>query len=616
MGRNFLLGCVVLAAVAGVGGAACGSGSSAAPVAADAGGEDGATPPAEAGAEAGGLVDVQILAINDFHGNLEPPTGSTSSVVAEVNDPIADAGPDSGVTFTGAGTALVPTGGAAYLAAHVKALRAANPSNTVVVSAGDLTGASPLVSNLFRDEPTVLVMNSLGLDYEGVGNHDFDRGIAELLRLQKGGCSLGDCDAGAFVGARYEYLAANVTDTTTNQTVFPPYAVRTVGDAKIAFVGMTLQGTPAVTTTGAVKGLGFANEAATINALVPGLLAQGVSAIVLLVHQGGFQDILGTYDSCSGLNGPLLPLLKGDTTAGTPALDPRIEVVVSAHTHEAYDCTIDGRLVTSAASLGRVITKIDLTIDTVAKKVVSKKARNVAVTRDIAPDVDVAGIVARYEALAAPVGNRVIGYVTADLSSATAAGVTSCETPLGDVIADAQLAATSDAATGGAVVAFMNGGGIRADLLAKAPGKVDGAISYAEAFAVQPFANGLVTMTLTGAQLLRVLDAQFGPSLEVLATSSSLTYTYSYDAVAHKATIDPTGVMIGGVALDVAKSYRVTANVFLAEGGGGFAAFAEGTSRLNGVVDLEALVAYFGKTSPASPLAPPAATRITGNACK
>src|SRR5262249_5281166 len=145
---------------------------------------------------------------------------------------------------TDAGTATIPAGGVAYLAAQVKQLKSQNP-NTLLVSAGDLTGASPLLSNLFKDEPTILAMNKIGLDFEGVGNHDFDRGVAELTRLQKGGCSLGDCDSGAmFAGASFKYLAANV-DNADKMTVFPPYMIKDFGGGvKVGVIGMTLQNTP------------------------------------------------------------------------------------------------------------------------------------------------------------------------------------------------------------------------------------------------------------------------------------------------------------------------------------------------------------------------------------
>jgi 5'-nucleotidase len=323
------------------------------------------------------LVHVQILAINDFHGHLQPPTGSNGVVLVAPADPLASS---PGARATDAGVSLVPAGGAAYLTTHGARLRAENPRGTVVISAGDLTGASPLLSNAFLDEPSVLVMNRLGLDLEAVGNHDFDRGLPELMRLQRPGCSLGDCDAGSFVGASFTYLAANVIDDSTGRSVLPPYAIRELGGARVAIIGETLTQTPSVTKVGAVTGLSFADEAATANALVPELQKQGVSAIVLALHQGGTQSIGGPYDGCQGFSGDILPILD--------KLSHDIDVVVSGHTHQAYDCVLQGRLVTSAASYGRLVTKIDLTIDPSAHRVVEKHARNVPVTRDVPPDAE------------------------------------------------------------------------------------------------------------------------------------------------------------------------------------------------------------------------------------
>ena len=483
---------------------------------------------------------MRILAINDFHGNIEPPAGTNGVIVAPPTDPVTSL-PDAKPIRDGEAV-LVPTGGAAFLATHIAQLRAGNP-NTIVVSAGDLTGASPLLSNVFKDEPSILVMNRIGLDLEAVGNHDFDRGLTELERLQHGGCSLDDCDAGGgqFPGASFTYLAANVVDDATRKTIFPPYVVRDMGGVKIAFVGETLRETPSVTVPSAVKGLTFENEARAANALVPELHKQGVSAIVLVIHQGGMQAPGGTYDSCVGFSGDLAPILDG--------LDPAIDVVVSAHTHQAYDCTIGGRLVTSAGSYGRLVTKIDLAIDPAAKRVVDKRARNIPVTRDVVPDAEVARIVTEYETRAAPVTGRVVGYVKGDFTgNAKAAGSASCETPLGDLIADAMLDATGDD------VGFMNPGGIRADLVARRAGRPDFEITYADAFEVQPFGNTLVTLTLTGAQIASLLEAQFGSRAEprILQVSKGFSYRYAYDRPTRKGTVD--AIRVRGKALDPAKS--------------------------------------------------------------
>lgn len=561
-----------------------------------------------------GPVDVRILALNDFHGNLEPPTGSSSLVTVPETDPVvARIGADGGVVVkSDAGVATVPAGGAAFLATHVRELRNDHP-NTIVVSAGDLTGASPLISSIFKDEPTILTMNVLGLDYNGVGNHEFDRGSEELLRLQKGGCSLGDCDAGTFAGAKFEYLAANVVVSQANATIFPPYAVKTFGTVKVGIIGLTLEATPTVTVEKAVAGLSFADEVMTVNALVPKLKAEGVSAIVVLLHQGGFQGAAGTYDSCVDFAGDLRPILEGDPTSGSPALDPDIDVVVSAHTHQPYNCVVNGRLVTSAASFGRVVTAIDLQIDPSKKTVINKSAKNVVVTRDVAADPDVSSILAIYQAQSATLANRVVGHVTSDIGAGASSASAACETSLGDLIADAQLAATSASDSGQATIAFMNPGGIRADIVyAGAGAEGAGAVTYAETYSVQPFANSLVTMTVTGAQLQTLLEQQFLPSLpRILQVSSGFTYAYTWTASTKTASV--TDLRFNGTPIDANTNYRITVNSFLAGGGDGFTVLKNGTDRMTGITDVDALVAYLGVHDPISP---PALTRITGNGCK
>ena len=545
----------------------------------------------DAGDGGSNVVNVQVLAINDFHGNLEAPTGTSGMLSAHPDDPSLvghDAGP---IGSTGMGQITIRAGGAAFLATRIKSLRAENPQ-TVVVSAGDLSGASPLLSGLFHDEPSVLAMSSLGLDLNAVGNHEFDHGPAELLRLQNGGCHPTDgCTKGQppFPGAKFHYLAANV-NTAMKQTLFRPYEIKTFDGEKIAFIGMTLEDTPGIVTASAVEGLTFANEVSTVNALLPELKMAGVAGIVVLVHQGSVQDLGSTYDECGVSGGPIVDMAA--------QLDPAVDVVVSAHTHQPYVCTRSGKLVTSASSFGRVVTKIDLTIDKTTHRITSKTAKNLPVTRDVVPDTDVASIVSAYQSLSAPLANRVIGHITADLPLA-AVDPTIGESLLGDLIADSQLAATSAAGGPGAVVAFMNGGGIRADLLFAHGGQhPDGEVTYGEAFAVQPFANLLVTMTLTGAQLKEALETQFGFSPPYpLQPSSSISYTFD-PAAPFGSRVDPAQTFIGGVALDLSASYRVTVNNYLAGGGDGFTVFTKGTSRVTGGIDLDAVVAYLGAHDP------------------
>ncbi len=528
-----------------------------------------------------GPVRIQLLAINDFHGNIEPPTGTNGLIAAPSDDPSAIGGADAGViASTIAGQSLIPAGGAAFLATHIKQMRATNP-NTVVVSAGDLTGASPFVSNTFDDEPTTLVMNAMGLDIEAVGNHDFERGVAKLKLIQSGYTPSVADKTRSFVGAKYQYLAANV-NTHARMTLFPPYAIKTFDGAKVAFIGLTLRDTPSVISSALVRELTFADETQTVNALIPELKAQGVGAIVVLLHQGAHQAPTGTYDTCDSLKGDLLPLLAGNPATGAPGMDRAVDVVVSAHTHQAYNCVIDGRLVTSASAHGRLITKIDLTIDPSTKSVTSKQARNVIVTRDVTPDVEVQSIVATYEALSAVTANKVVGYIAQDIKAdRKGGGRPSCESHLGDLLADAHLAATRSEATGGAVIAFTNPGGMRADLLAKGPTKADFTLTYADAFAAQPFSNDLITVTLTGAQILDGLKQQFDtPIPRILQVSSGFEYAYTWSRDTQTGVIDPTSVKLNGTPIDRDAQYRVTINEFLAGGGDGFSTFTSGADAL------------------------------------
>lgn len=523
-------------------------------------------------AKPSGTVNVQILALNDFHGNLLPPSGSSGRV----------------------GT--IDAGGVEYLATHINNLRALNP-NTVVVSAGDMVGASPLISALFHDEPTIEAFNLIGLDFNAVGNHEFDEGWSELVRLQEGGCHPVDgcLDGDDFAGAEFQFLAANVTRKDNGKTIFPAYKMRSFAGAKIAFIGMTLEGTPSIVTPSGIADLNFLDEADTVNALIPELKAKGIETIVVLIHEGGVQSSPAPYNGCVGISGPIVDIVN--------RFDDEVDVVISGHTHQPYNCTIDGKLVTSAFSFGRLVTKIDLTIDRETGEVTTMAADNRIVTRDVVKDSFLTALVNKYNALVAPIANRVIGSITGNITRTTnAAG----ESALGDVIADAQLYATADPANGGAVIAFMNPGGIRADLnYAGSPaGEGDGNVTYGESFTVQPFGNNLVTVTMTGAQIDALLEQQFvgcgQTSNRILQVSNGFTYSWSSSAPACN-KVDPTSIKLNGVTLDPAGSYRVTMNSFLADGGDGFTTFTLGTDRLGGAVDTDALEAYFAVFSPVAP---------------
>lgn len=514
-------------------------------------------------------VDVQLLALNDFHGNLEPPTGSSGRV----------------------GT--INAGGVEFLATHIQQLKALNP-NTVVVSAGDLIGASPLISALFHDEPTIEAFNLIGLDYNAVGNHEFDEGATELVRMQEGGCHPVDgCQGGDdFAGANFRFLAANVVRTDNGKTLFPAYKIRSFKGAKIAFIGMTLEGTPTIVTPSGVAGLQFNDEVQTVNALVPQLKDKGIETIVVLIHEGGFPT--GTFNQCPGISGPIVDIVNG--------FDDEVDVVISGHTHQGYNCVIDGKIVTSASSFGRIVTKVDLTLNRATGEVVTMQADNRIVTRDVPKDSLLTALVDKYRSLSAPLANQVIGSITANI---TRTNNPAGESALGDVIADGQLAATAPAGFGNAVVAFMNPGGIRADLtFAQSGSEGDGNVTFGEAFNVQPFGNSLVTLSLTGAQIETLLEQQFGnPSTglnRILQVSQGFSYTWDA-SLPEGNRVDPATIKINSVTVDPAATYRVTVNSFLADGGDGFSVLVNGTNRLGGAVDTDALADYFAANSPVSP---------------
>ena len=514
---------------------------------------------------------IQILGLNDFHGNLRPPDETSSS---------GRIGP--------ALPAGVAAGGVEYLATHVRELRATNP-NTLFVSAGDLIGASPLISAAFHDEPTIEAFNLMGLDYNGVGNHEFDEGVPELLRMQNGGCHPVDgCFGGdGFAGATFQFLAANVTYKANGETIFPPYQIHHFPGVKVAVVGMTLEGTPSVVTAAAVADIDFHDEADSVNALVPHLKKQGVETIVVLLHEGGSTSTAGNgAGSVTGINDCVAP--SGPIVDVVDRMSDEIDVVVTGHTNWAVNCVLDGKIMTGAASFGRLVTDIDLTVSRASKEVLDASVNNVIVTRTVEKAPDLTALVAKYAEIAAPVENRLIGNASAALTRAAAPNG---ESVLGDIIADAQLWATSQPGfpAAPAVVSFMNPGGIRTDINA-------GPITYGEAFSVQPFGNILVTMTMTGAQIDAVLEQQTaGTTLQIPA---SLTYDRAPGATAGNRI---SNIRINGVVVDPLLPYRVTVNNFLADGGDGFTVLRQGTDRYFGEIDLDAFARYLEAHNPIAP---------------
>ena len=559
-----------------------------------------------------------LLAFNDFHGNIDPPAGSGGVVATQS-------------TTTPPTTVNVPAGGVEYLAHWVKELRAeAKKTSKYVytVAAGDLVGASPLVSAAFHDEPTVEEMNSLGLDITSVGNHEFDEGVDELLRLQKGGCHPTDgCqDGDGFAGADYPMLAANVVRKSNGKPILPPYKIRKVGKVEVGFVGMTLEGTPSIVNPNGIRTVDFLDEVQTANKYAAELKRKGVKAIVLLLHEGGSQAAPNnTPAACNTFTGPVVDIVRG--------LDPAYGVVISGHTHQPYVCNLpdsagESTLVTSAGSFGRLVTDVDFTLSTRTGRFLSASATNNIVengvlnpdgtwqTTGTAPNVSfvrnpalidpAAKVIAdKYRVAVAPLADKVVGSITADITRDNAANG---ESPLGDVIADGMVAYSTPAAPS---FAIMNPGGIRSSLVyAPSGGEAPGQVTYGEAFTVQPFNNLVVTRTYTGAQAKAVLEQQFAgfagqTTNRILQVSAAVTYSYT--------TTRPLGdrvtdLRVNGAPIDPAGSYNITMNDFLAAGGDGFTNLTVGTNPVYAPgFDVDSLTSYLGT----GPIAPGPVNRIT-----
>ena len=522
-------------------------------------------------------VTVQLLAVNDFHGALDASLTKPGNTTDE--------------------TKWYYRGGAEYLTKFVAAAAATNP-NTVKISAGDMIGASPLLSALFHDEPTVMAFNLMGFDYNVTGNHEYDEGWQELLRMQNGGCHPTDgCFPGVpeFPGASFEYLAGNVIRLDTGETLFPAYSVREFGGVKVGFIGIALDSTPTIVVPSGVEGLEFQAEVSTINHYVKLLKdTEGLKAIVVILHDGA--GPAPSINSCNTSD----PFFANVVMK----VDPEVDALITGHSHNAYNCQVQVKknyapmLVTSAGSVGRYLTDINLTIAATNDQVIDKNATNIPVETPYltaVADPAMKALLDPYRVASAPLANRIVGHITADITrTQNGAG----ESALGDVIADAQLADTTAADRGAAVIAMTNPGGIRNELIfsQSSGGEAPGDVTYGEAFAVQPFSNSLVTMTLTGDQLKTVLEQQFigcgqttDSGQKILQVSAGFTYSWSASAAPCSKI---SNMQLNGVAIDPAASYRVTINNFLAGGGDNFAGFKAGTDLLTGRIDLDAFVDY------------------------
>jgi 5'-nucleotidase len=544
-------------------------------------------------------IDVKLIAFNDFHGNLKTPG---------LRVPVADASKSAGFR-------LEPAGGIEQFSALAQSLKAKNP-NHAMVSAGDMVGATPLLSALFKDEPTIEAMNLVGLDFHAVGNHEFDYGIAHLKRLKNGGCKVDektgqpDCAGRTpFAGANFTFLAANVIEESTGKPLFPAWGVKEFEGIKVAFIGMTLRGTPNLVQPNGTKGVRFVGEVETVNALVPQIRAQGIEAIVVLLHQGGLQS--GGFDECVNFES------DNGFKEMVERFDAAVDVVISAHTHRYYVCHFGGKLVTSANSFGTMLTEIDLKLDRASRDVVGKSARNHLVNPDGAKDQRLAAPIDTYAALAKPLENRIVAKATRELELIP---VAPHETELGNLVADAHQSAGSISKDDGnnfslsaahfvvddpRAIAFNNPGSLRSPLIPAA----DGSITYGDLFKIQPFQNNLIAMTLTGAQVKEVLEHQFtGDRVRVMGVSRGFAYTWD-DSRQKGDKVIANSITLNGIVIKPDERYRIIANSFLAGGSEGFNVFPKGTDRIVGALDVDALVNYLSSMSPYTPS--PLGKRIT-----
>lgn len=457
----------------------------------------------------------------------------------------------------------------------------------------------------------------MGLNISGVGNHEFDEGVAELLRMQYGGCHPVDgCyfpDA-PYAGADFQWLAANVVNETTGETPLPPYQIKRFQNVKVAFIGMTLEATDTLVAAVGIQGWDFLDEAETANALVPVLKAQGVEAIIVLLHEGGSQTPPpGDVDACVGISGPIVAI--------NDALDAEIDAIITGHTHLPYNCVLadpagQPRLVTSAYSYGRVVSELNLVLDKRTHDVrrdLSTATNHIVDHVSLTPDPALTAVIAKWQPLFDAAGNNPVGTITADIKRGGVNGSDrGVESAAGNLVADAQLWATS---SNFAQIAFMNPGGVRSDLTYLQSGSEgDGVVTYGEAFTFQPFGNTLITFAMTGAEIVSVLEEQCQPlgssrPFLHLGVSEGFTYDLAKTIVAGNCTsVTISNVKLNGVDLDLNATYNVTVNNFLADGGDNFTTFGTITTpRLDGGNDLQALINYLGTFSP---VAPPSTDRV------
>ncbi|MFC4799671.1 bifunctional metallophosphatase/5'-nucleotidase [Neobacillus sp. GCM10023253] len=475
-------------------------------------------------------IHVQLLGVNDFHGQL--------NVTREVNGR--------------------PVGRADYLAAYLKERKAKN-KNTLIVHAGDMVGASAPVSSLLQEEPSIDVLNQIGFDIGTLGNHEFDRGVKEMLRLIRGGFNQ---KSEYFIGAGFPYLCANVLNAKTNSPILPPYKIMKIAGIPIGFIGVVTDDTPSMVDSNTVEGVKFIDEVTAINQAVTELKEQGVKAIVVLAHNAGKQSSLDAAGT-----GEIVDMAK--------RVDNEVDVMFAGHSHSYLNTEVDGKLLIQAESYGTAFSDVDLEVDPVTKDIVRKKAEIVVTYHDsIKPDPERKSLIAKYETEVTSVMDEIVGTVAFDIvGNRNENG----ESALGNLIADSERSMMNTD------FAFINPGGIRADIQA-------GIVTYEQLLTILPFHHHLVKMTLSGDQIRQVLNQQWQPGQVRMLQVSGLRYTWNETKADSDKVVDM--FMDDGALIQPEKTYTVTVTSYLANGGDHFTVFRSGTYKEIGPIDVDSFKEY------------------------
>lgn len=539
------------------------------------------------------MVDVQIIGTNDFHGRL----------VSE-------------------GTTATTPAGAAQLAGAVAQLESTNLNNTIFAAAGDLIGASTFDSFIQKDKPTLDALNAAGLDVSSAGNHEFDQGYADLVSRVMAPFNATSNPTG---GAAWQYIAANIRKKSDDSYALPDITARTpdvndtsdggtwttttAGGVKVGFIGGVTEELPSLVSPGGIAELKINSIVAETNAAADRLKAQGADLVILLVHEGAPTTSLA---DASTNDNPFSRIVNG--------VDNDVSAIISGHTHLAYKHVINGRPVVSSGQYGTNLNQLVFTVDTDTNAVTLKtneivSANTLPLTAQAAIDkkAQVKTIVDAAVAQGNVLGAAELGKIAGPFNRAKLADGTTenrgGESTLGNLVAEVQRWATSTPEAGAAQIAFMNPGGLRTDM-GGAPGGYPATLTYKQAAVVQPFANTLVNMKLTGAQIKTVLEQQWqtnpggaAPSRPFLRLGASEGFVATYDPTKAEGN-RVTSMSLNGKAIVPATSYSVTVNSFLATGGDNFREFAKGAgSRDTGKADLQAMVDYMSAFASKAPLA-------------